>query len=66
MTPSRTIQLIARLRRAETPGEVDVLALCEAYEALLVSRGRVPLTRAQIQRNYRKRKLGLDSIKDVS
>jgi hypothetical protein len=56
MTMVEIHQLIARLRR-DMPRHEGVLALCEATERLMASAAdRPPLTRAEIQKNYRERR----------
>lgn len=55
MTPSDIHQTIARLRR-EMPRNGLAMSLCDAAESLMAKSGRKPLTRAEIQRNYRERK----------
>jgi hypothetical protein len=45
---------IKRLRRT-MPRNGDVIAVCEAAEAFMISAKR-PMSRAEIQRNYRLRK----------
>lgn len=56
MTPSEVTQTIAKLRR-EMPRNPTAMALCEAAEHLLAApNAGKPLTRAEIQRNYRERK----------
>ncbi len=56
MTPTEVIQTIDRLRR-DMPRNSLVMALCDSCELLLKkpSVERPPLTRAEIQRNYRRR-----------
>lgn len=57
MNQTETVQLIDRLRR-DMPRNGNVMALCEAYEELMakVQPAKQPLTRAEIQKNYRLRK----------
>lgn len=56
MTPSEVTQTIAKLRR-EMPRNTTAMALCEAAEQMMIKphAGKKPLTRAEIQRNYRRR-----------
>lgn len=56
MDTTKITQTIARLRR-EMPRNQTAMALCDATEQLMVKRKpiRTPLTRAEIQRNYRRR-----------
>lgn len=56
MTPSEVTQTIAKLRR-EMPRNPTAMALCEAAEQMMTKPkvGKKPLTRAEIQRNYRHR-----------
>lgn len=56
MTPTEITQTIARLRR-EMPRNQTAMDLCAACEQLMVKAQpkRQPLTRAEIQRNYRRR-----------
>ena len=54
MTPTEITQIIARLRR-DMPRNELVIALCDSCEELLKP-VKPPLTRAEIQRNYRERK----------
>ncbi len=59
MTDGSPLQLIARVRRAQ-PRNEDVLAICKLLEERIVRpvkmKERTPLTRAEIQKNYRQRK----------
>lgn len=54
MTPTEITQAIARLRR-EMPRNGLAMSLCEACEQMMSKPERKPLTRAQIQKNYRLR-----------
>lgn len=55
MTPVEVAQAIARLRR-DMPRNALVMSLCDSCEQLMSKPERKPLTRAEIQRNYRERK----------
>lgn len=56
MTPTEITQAIARLRR-EMPRNQLAMDLCKACEELMAGKPkREPLTRAEIQKNYRQRK----------
>ena len=59
MTPTEIIQTIDRLRRDMPRNEV-VKALCDACEQMVKDQqafqSKPPLTRAEIQKNYRDRK----------
>lgn len=55
-TSGEVTQIIAKLRR-EMPRNPTAMALCEAAEQMLAApKAGKPLTRAEIQRNYRERK----------
>ncbi len=56
MTPTEVTQTIARLRR-DMPRNSLAMALCEYCEGLMAKTQpeRKPLTRAEIQKNYRDR-----------
>lgn len=57
MTPPEITQTIAKLRR-DMPRNETAMALCDAAEQLMAAKPetKAPLTRAEIQRNYRERK----------
>lgn len=58
MSPAELTQTIARLRR-EMPRNQTAMDLCDACERMMAARPKPePLTRAQIQKNYRLRKQG--------
>ena len=55
MTKTEALLAIAKVRR-DLSRNAQVMALCDAFEAVLVKpNGKLPLTRAEIQRNYRQR-----------
>jgi hypothetical protein len=52
---SELLAIISRARR-DMPRNTLVMSLCDALEGFLLKTDKKPLTRAEIQRNYRQRK----------